>query len=437
MLRANVLRQKNVLNSKGLMKPKNFVRNMKIINANEKQTKITISNLDPEHKPVDFIKSPENLKQLGEYFRTQRNDPLSLQFIPSTDNPSLIEMSNYSPALQNLMDLGVVLPKITTKELDYSYGFLTRLTQEELGSAIKFISFDCGLDFKLVPQVLTYAPELLNPELDRDAVLKTVEYLRDEVGLDFGKLVLSNKSSGGIGIRSIIEYQGEIGIGHLDYLLYQTKNLKVLELSGQGRESDTVIALTDTDLLNMIYKVPELIVPSFLTFQDVQRTIQLIARHLTKDFSLLERLVKNMPRELFYTRVYGERKIEPWEILLTIQENNLIDESSKVENLKNEIFEKNLALNGEKPALLGYRFQSNWKLLVFDMQLSDEKIVKNLFLMRMDTKVLQKRAHFLRLRKQVYVLFNEMAMDTSDRDFCEFLGIEVEEYDDYLKNFFL
>lgn len=98
---------------------------------------------------------------------------------------------------------------------------------------------------------------------------------------------------------------------------------------------------------------------------------------------------------------------------------------------------KNLALNGEKPALLGYRFQSNWKLLVFDMQLSDEKIVKNLFLMRMDTKVLQKRAHFLRLRKQVYVLFNEMAMDTSDRDFCEFLGIEVEEYNDYLKNFFL
>ena len=169
----------------------------------------------------------------------------------------------------------------------------------------------------------------------------------------------------------------------------------------------------------------------------VQRTIQLIARHLTKDFSLLERLVKQMPRELFYTRVHGERKIESWEVLMKIQENNLIDESSKIENMKTEIFEKNLALNGEKPALLGYRFQSNWKLLIFDMQLSDEKIVKNLFLMRMDTKVLQKRAHFLRLRKQVYVLFNEMAMDTSDSDFCEFLGVEIEEYNEYLNNFFL
>ena len=395
-------------------------RSIKIINADEKEVKISILK---ENEEPSFIKTPKSLHELGEYFRA-KPDPLNLQFIPTVDNISLVEMANYSPALQNLIDLGVTLQKIDSQELDYTYGFLVHLSQEDVASAIKFLSFDCGIEFEHVPKVLTYAPELLNPELNRIDVLKTVKYLKEEVNLDFSKLL----ETSGIGIRSIIEYQGDIGIGHLDYLLFKTKNMEVLELSGSGRDSDTVIALNDKELANLIYDVPEIIVPSFLTVQDVNRTIQLISRHLTKDFNLLELLIKKMPRELFYTRIYGENPIEPWNILKTIEKYNL-------EN--NRSLEDDMEETGIKPALLGYRFQSNWKMLIYDMQLSDEEIITNWYLLKMDPKTLQRRAHFLRLRKQTYVLFNKMAIESSDDDFCEFLGVEKSEYKTFLHNYFL
>merc|ERR1711971_1082729 len=128
------------------------------------------------------------------------------------------------------------------------------------------------------------------------------------------------------------------------------------------------------------------------------------------------------PRELFYTRIYGEMDIEPWNVLKTIEKYNLENSSRFLENSMEE--------TGTKPALLGYRFQSNWKLLVYDMKLSDEQIITNCYLLKIDPKTLQRRSHFLRLRKQTYVLFNKMAIESSDGDFCEFLGIEKSEYNE-------
>jgi len=246
------------------------------------------------------------------------------------------------------------------------------------------LTFECGIIFDILPTAFSHAPELLDPKLDMIKVKEVADYLRHH---KFN----TNKIFKRISVRALVEYDD---LEKLDLLLYKMTNMRLLDAAEAQN-----ITMKHEEVLDICYKVPELLVPSILDHQDVDRTIQLCGRHLTTNLSALYVLLKFHPRELFYERTLP-----------------------KYYNSKQE---------------LGI-IQPNWKLLSYDMQIdSDEIIFKHLHLLVFKPRQLQIRSHFLRLQGQLNLLQDIELMRANDEDFCNLCGFDIAEYNKYVRKYFL
>jgi len=399
-------------NSQELLKIADF-SGATILDVDEKQ--LEVETCQQYEQPGDWDSMPDNFEDLSRFLATLP-DPLGMMNVPTRDDLTLAEYANFSAALQMLIDLGVKLPNVETDVEVYKFNFLYHLTAEDVAHRIKFLTFECELPFEIMPKIFTVAPELLDPKLDLTQAKTVCKYLKD-VGFDNSKLMNT------IAVRALVEHTD---ISELDLLFYKLQKMRVMEMNATDPR-DFTLNMKAHVMRGIVNAVPELLVPSLLTYQDVDRTISLCARHLTNDLSALYVLFKRLPRQLFYDRIYKHPSDDPRtrsEALKRVQ--NLVSDGVK-ENVSDET----------KPSLLG-NVQANWKLLAYDMQMSPEEIVfKHIHLLDMIPRQLQVRAHFLRSKDLKQALQSPEIMTAHGPDFVSLLAIDPDEYTRFSKKFFL
>lgn len=167
--------------------------------------------------------------------------------------------------------------------------------------------------------------------------------------------------------------------------------------------------------LCILEKVPEILVPSHFQTKDIDRTIQLVSRHLTGNYADAKTLLLTHPRLLFYEREH--------------------DDQHRTFGL----------------------LQSNWKMLTFDFKLEPTQIINQCAnLLNLEHRSLKIRLYFLKDRRMLNLIFVsldehpkglskieklrqpvKLVLELDDANFAMSVGASPEEFSEYQANFFL
>ena len=394
---------------------------------------------------MNYKSLPTNFEQLAFLTSNLMNfdQDNNMENLPADNSLPLADFVNYSPALQFLLDLGVKLPdleeygsdtlsdgtfaheylhqglSIRRKEVMAAaykkYYFLFHLTKEGIVKTVEFLCHNLDLKYENLPTILTHSAELLeiigqsgNDDKSRqrkNTMVEIIAYLK-KIGLDHNELL------SGIGSRCLIEFENIEDFDHLIYKLSKIENLEQI-----GRKQKQLLFKT-SELAIILNKVPEILVPSLYTPNDIERTMQLVSRHLISTNHEIKCLLLNCPRELFYTR-----------------------------------------LEDDQQRVLG-KLQANWKMLTFDFLLLPFDISRNLpRLLLVEHRKLKIRLHYLKRKDKLEMIYNLADLGWSegqksakkdivkneqhvvelrkDTDFCLLIGEDFKDFRKFKEGFIL
>ena len=289
------------------------------------------------------------------------------------------------------------------------YSFLFKLEKQHIEKTFYFLMHNLGLDYESLPSILSSNLELLSiigmrdPQIDpkmrekRDQMVLMVSYLK-KLGLDYQKIL------SGVGSRCLVELNE--GVDDLDLILSKIQKIRITDALDSSKSR--FVKFSNVQLNHLLCHCPELLSPNFYHIQEIDRTVQLISRHLITTWPEIKALILE---PTLTRKILMERLDHPTFILGTLQQN--------------------------------------WKMLTYDFLYEPAEICQNLAgLLALNHRNLKVRLFFLKNVDEMELTkmigskdpLNDNRLVLAEEDdavFCQLIGQDLRQFEEFKLRFFL